>query len=130
MDIIERFIDRAKSRNLRLVLPEGNDERIILAARRLNDDGIANAIVLGQPDELKAVAARADVSLEGLTTSAPEESDKLDVYAEMYASARPSANIKVARRMMRKPLFYGGMMVKAGDAHAMIAGVASTTSRV
>jgi phosphate acetyltransferase len=130
MDIIQKFIDRAKSRNQCLVLPEGSDDRIILAARRLADKGIATPIVLGAPDELNDNAARAGVSLSGIGTVDPASSDKLEVYVERYLSARPNANIKVARRLLRKPLFYGGMMVKTGDAHAMIAGVANPTARV
>ncbi|MFQ6023375.1 MAG: phosphate acetyltransferase [Acidiferrobacterales bacterium] len=130
MDIIQKFIARAKQRSKFLVLPESHDERIILAARRLQDESVANAVVLGKPDELKDRANRAGVSLDGISIINPEESDKLDAYAERYLAARPSANIKVAQRLTRKPLFYGGMMVKAGDANAMIAGVANTTARV
>lgn len=130
MDIIQKLIDRAKSRNQCLVLPEGSDDRIIIAARRLADEGIAAPIVLGTPDELNASAARTGVSLRGIGTVDPEQNDKLDAYAQRYLVGRPSTNLKVAQRLMRKPLFYGGMMVKTGDAHAMIAGVANPTARV
>jgi phosphate acetyltransferase len=130
MDIIQTFIERARRRNHTLVLPEGNDARIMLAARRLLDDGIARPILLGKPEALKDGAARAGTSLDGIGTIDPERSDKLTVYAQSYLAGRPSANIKVAQRLLRKHLFYGGMMVKTGDAHAMIAGVANPTARV
>jgi phosphate acetyltransferase len=113
-----------------LVLPEGNDERIMRAARRLLDDGIARPILLGKPEELEDGASRAGTSLDGIGTIDPERSDKLTVYAQSYLAGRPSANIKLAQRLLRKHLFYGGMMVKTGDAHAMIAGVANPTARV
>ncbi len=130
MDTIQRFIDRVKGRNQRLVLPEGGDDRIILAARCLADEGIAMPIVLGSADELNASAARARVSLTGIGTVDPEQNDKLATYAQRYLAGRPNPIAKVAQKLMRKPLFYGGMMVKTGDAHAMIAGVANPTARV
>jgi len=60
----------------------------------------------------------------------PEASDRLDAYAAAYLAGRPDANPKVARRLAAKPLFHAGLMVKSGDADAMVAGAASTTARV
>ena len=60
----------------------------------------------------------------------PEASDRLDAYAAAYLVGRPDANPKVARRLAAKPLFHAGLMVKTGDADAMVAGAASTTARV
>ncbi len=130
MDFIQTFIERARRRRCTLVLPEGNDERIVRAARRLLDDGIAKPILLGGPKELEDGAARASTSLDGIGTIDPAHSDKLEAYAQSYLAGRPSANAKVAQRLLRKHLFYGGMMVKMGDAQAMIAGVANPTARV
>lgn len=130
MDIIQGFIERAKRRNQRLVLPEGNDERIIQAARRMLDDGLARPVLLGKAEALRDIANGLGISVDDITIVDPENRDKLQVYAERYLSGRPSANIKVAQRLMRKPLFYAGMMLKTGDAHAMIAGVSNPTARV
>jgi phosphate acetyltransferase len=91
----------------RLVLPEGGDERVREAARRIQSQGIAEPIVF-------------DV--------APAE--RLDQYAELYLAGRPDSGAKVARRLVTKPLYYAGMMVKAGDADAMLAGVAHPTARI
>ncbi|MEE9559601.1 MAG: phosphate acyltransferase, partial [Acidiferrobacterales bacterium] len=130
MDIIEKFIARAKRRRRRLVLPEGREERMLQAARRLQDASVAEVIVLGSPEEVTRAAARAGIALDGISTIDPEHSDRLETFAERYLAVRPGANIKVAQRLMRKPLFYAGMMVKTGDADAMIAGVASPSARV
>jgi phosphate acetyltransferase len=130
MDIIQTFIERARRHQRKLVLPEGNDERVMQAARRLLDDGIARSILLGKPEELRDGASRAGISLDGIDTIDPEHSDKLRTYAQSYSADRPKANIKVAQRLLRKELFYGGMMVKTGEAQAMIAGVANPTARV
>jgi phosphate acetyltransferase len=91
----------------RLVLPEGGDERIRKAARRIEAEGIAQPVVF---------------------EAAP--AGRLERYAELYLSGRPDSGAKVARRLVAKPLYYAGMMVKAGDADAMLAGVAHPTARI
>ncbi len=90
------------------MFPEGGDERIVAAARRLKDEGISEPVVLN------------DV----------EKSDRLEAYAALYLEGRPDSNPKVAKRIAAKPLFHAGLMVKAGDADAMLAGVAHPTARV
>ena len=129
-DVVNACIAKARAGPKRLVFPEGHDERIVAAARRLKDDRIEIPVLLGTGAEIGAAAARAGVSLEGIPTLEPAESDRLGAYAALYSGGRPNANLKVAERLVRKPLFHAGMMVKAGDADAMIAGVANTTGRV
>ena len=90
----------------RIVLPEGGDERIREAARRIEAEGIAQAIVFELPP-----------------------AENIERYAGLYAAARPES-AKIARRLVSKPLYYAGMMVKAGDADAMLAGVAHPTARI
>jgi len=108
MGVLENCLAKVRGRGLRVVFPEASDERIIAAAKRLRDEGIAAPILL----------------------EAPESSSRLDAYAELYVRGRPDTNLKVARRVASKPLFHAGLMVKAGDADAMVAGVATTTARV
>ena len=129
-DIIDACIAQARAAGKRLVFPEGHDERIVAAARRLKDESVAIPVVLGTSTEIGAAAARAGVSLDGIATLDPQEGGRLRAYASLYSAGRPNANLKVAERLVRKPLFYAGMMVKAGDADAMIAGVANATGRV
>ena len=108
MEVVAQCIAKVRGRGLRAVFPEGGDERIIAAAKRLRDEGIAEPIVLGDAGA----------------------SDKLDAYAALYVQGRPDSNPKLARRIASKPLFHAGLMVKAGDAEAMLAGVAHPTARV
>jgi phosphate acetyltransferase len=129
-DIVDACIAQARAGGKRPVFPEGHDERIVAAARRLMDLGIAAPILIGTRAEIGAAAARAGVSLDRVTVLDPAESGRIAAYASLYSDGRPGANSKVAERLVRKPLFHAGMMVKAGDADAMIAGVANTTGRV
>jgi phosphate acetyltransferase len=130
IDVVAACIAQARAHPRRLVLPEGHDERIVAAARRLRDEGIAVPVVLGTPAEVEAAAQRAGVALEGVITLDPAASARLGAYAALYCAGRPGTTPRVAERLLRKPLFHAGMMVKAGDADAMIAGAANTTGRV
>jgi phosphate acetyltransferase len=103
VDILERLFERARRQRRRIVLPEVGDERILEAARRLKDEGLAEPILPVDPDA----------------------NPRLDAYAELYPG-----NPKVAQRAVRKPLLHAGMMVKAGDADALLAGVANPSARV
>ena len=108
MNFIESCCEQIRGRGLRVVFPESADERVVAAARRLRGENLAEPILL---DDTRSSA-------------------RLENYAELYLRARPDANPKVARRLAEKPLFHAGLMVKAGDADAMIAGVANPTARV
>jgi phosphate acetyltransferase len=103
VDPLDRLFERARARRPRIVLPETGDERIVEAARRLKNQGIAEPLL---PDP-------------------EEEQEKLKRYSELYPG-----NPKIAERAVRRPLFFAGMMVKAGDADAVLAGVAHPTARV
>jgi phosphate acetyltransferase len=128
--VIEELIARARRAAKRLVMPEGEDERILRAARRLSDERIARPVVLGEAGRLAVAAARAGVSLEGIDTADPDANPRLAAYTELYSAGRPGAGAKLAQRIVRKPLFHAGMMVRAGDADAMLAGVANPTARI
>lgn len=130
INVIDDCLARARAGGKRPVFPEGHDERIVAAARRLKDLGIATPTLVGTSAEVGAAAARAGVSLDGLAVLDPAESARLAAYATLYSAGRPNANPNIAERLVRKPLFHAGMMLKAGDADAMIAGVTTTTGRV
>jgi phosphate acetyltransferase len=127
-EIVEACIARARRSTHRVVFPEGHDARIVAAARRLKDESIAEPLLLGTPAEVKAAAGA--VSLDGIECIAPAESPRIAHYASLYSAGRPESNPRIAERLVKKPLFHAGMMVKAGDAQAMIAGVANPTGRV
>jgi phosphate acetyltransferase len=129
MSMIARFIEAAKTRSLTVVLPEGQDERVIAAARRMKDEGIAEPVLLGDAQAVETLADAAGVGLGGIQTVNPVESDKLEAYTEAYIAGR-DLNPRVARRMVKRPLYYGGMMVARGDAQTMVAGVATPTALV
>ena len=128
MDIIKSFAEKVKGRNFSVVLPEGSDERIIQAARKIKDQGIAEPVVLGKGEKVEEAIEKAGVSVDGIKIIDPKQSDKLTAYAEAYVGDRSDLDVAVAKRMVAKPVFFAGMMVKCGDADAAVGGAAHATA--
>lgn len=113
-----------------VVFPEGADARILAAARRLVDAQCARVVLLGAEDVVRSAAAAAAVDLDGMTLADPAAQPTADAYVAAYCRQRARAVPALARRMLAKPLFYGAAMVAAGEADAMVAGIATPTARV
>jgi phosphate acetyltransferase len=111
MNVLESAKQRIRGRGLRVVFPEADDDRIVAAARRLREEGLAVPVMLSE-------------ALEDGKGSGP------DPYAAAYLALRPGAGERVAGRMAARPLYRAGLMLRAGDADAMVAGAATTTARV
>ena len=130
MYIIERLVERAKAHRRSVALPEGRDPRIVRAARRLHDGGIARPVLVGERPEIEATATAAGVSLDGIASVSPATGGALDEYAALYIQGRPRTTERVAKRLLARPLFYAAMAVRAGDADALVAGASQPTARV
>ncbi|MCG8595515.1 MAG: phosphate acetyltransferase [Kiloniellales bacterium] len=127
---LETYLDAAKTKASPVVLPEGEEPRILRAARRLADEGIARPLLLGDPAAVEGAAAELDLGLAGIQVRDPAGDPARDAYAALCAAERGRMTEAMARRLVRKPLYFGGMMVKAGAAAAMVAGAANPTRRV
>jgi phosphate acetyltransferase len=129
VEIIARFLDSARSKNARVVLPDGHDDAVLVAARRLADERIARPILLGTVAQLTEAAARNHLTLDGLQVIDPAVSPRTEAYAEAYVRHR-HVEEAVARRLVHTPLVYGGMMLVQGDADAMVGGALHATATV
>ena len=133
MEILQRFIERAKQHPQRIVLPEGYEPRTLKAANRIIADGLADIILLGNRDKIMDIA-----STEGLSNIAkatiidPETSDNLQKYADLFYELRKSKGItpEKALEQTKDPLYFGCLMIKAGDADGELAGAQNTTGNV
>lgn len=127
---IATLISAARAQQKTVVLPEGDDHRILHAARILLDERIAKPILLGQETGLNQLAAQLGISLNGIAIIDPAQSTKREDYAHTLAAMREKITDSAAERQLRKELVFGGMMVACGDADALIAGVSNPTARV
>ncbi len=130
MNPVERCFDIARRRHLKIVLPEGDDARVLAAARGLIDREIAQPIVLGAADAVTKSADAAGIGLGGIEVIDPRNDARLEVYGATSAGLRPSMTPAMGARLVAKPLYFAGMMVRQGDAQAMVAGAANPTRRV
>ena len=130
MELIDRLFDNARKRFRKIVLPEGDDARIVAAAVRLKQEKLAQPILLGTPDAIGKVATELGVSLDGIAIVDPKSDAKLQAYGAALADVRSSMTPATATRLVAKPLYFGGMMLRQGDADAMVAGAANPTRRV
>ncbi len=130
MDVITAAKARVKGRGLAVVLPEGDDERILRAARRLADEGLAQPVVLGVPAVVAGKLGELGLPGKGIEVRDPAADPMLPDLARSLAATRPKLTQGMAERLLKKPLYFGGMLVKAGLAHAMVAGAANPTRRV
>lgn len=130
MGLLDRLLDNARSRDRKIVLPEGDDARVIAAAARLKAGKLARPILLGAADAIRNTASQEKVSLDGIDIIDPRSDTRLKSYGATLSQARESMTPAMATRLIGKPLYFGGMMVRQGDADAMVAGCANPTRRV
>lgn len=133
MTFTERMRAQAKALQKRLVLPEGTEPRTIPAARKLVDEGIAKQVtLLGSKTAIEAKAKELGVSLAGISVVDPSTSPLLSAYADEYFELRKAKGITPAeaKAKIQDVLYWGAMMVRKGDADAMVAGADNSTANV
>ena len=125
--IMSAMTDKARSNPKRVVYPEGTSGRILRAARIVASEGIAKPIVLGNPDEVKKVAASLEMNLDGIQIIDPETSPRLQDYGKKLYEKRARKGVTLDRgiQMMRDRTYYGIMMLEMGDCDAVLSGVTS-----
>ena len=109
----------------RIVFPEGEDPRILKAARVLADEGIAAPILLGDPDAMRRQADDAGVTLEDIALANPRTSPHLDTFAQELweRRRRKGITLREARARVLDPMYHGLLMLQVGQADAVVAGV-------
>ena len=126
-----QLVKWAKSQKKHIVLPEGNDERILKATERLVSQEIADITLLGDPAEIGASIKRLGLNLDlnAIHIHNPAVSAHYDEYVETLYELRKNKNVnmEMARDMMTDVSYYGTMMVYKGDADGMVSGAVHTT---
>ena len=129
MAIIDQIKANAKADVKHILLPEGSEERTVQAARLITDQGLAKVTLLGKADEVRAVAAKFGVSLEGIGVVDPIADPDFERYVEQFYQMRKEKGVDMAkaRQTMQNTLFYAAMMIHTGRGEGMVAGAISTT---
>ena len=130
MALIDQIIARAKSNKQRIVLPESLEERTLTAADQALRDDLADIILIGNPDDIFALAKKLGLKNIGKATIIdPETSEKTEQYAQLLTElrAKKGMTIEKARVQVLNPLYFGCLIIKSGDADGQISGALSTT---
>src|SRR5260370_1831889 len=116
---------RAQTAAQRIVLPEGEDPRILKAARILADDGGGEPVLIGDPDAIRGEADDAGVMLEDITLANARVSVHLETFAEEVweRRRRKGITLREARIRVVDPLYHGLLMLRAGQTDAVVVGV-------
>jgi phosphate acetyltransferase len=124
------LIERARAATSHIVLPEGDDDRILTAADILIRRGVAHLTILGEPDRVKAQAAALGADLEGVEIVDPLASALRDDYAAGFFELRKHKGMteEAAADAMTDPTYFATMMVQSGTADGMVSGAAHTTA--
>ena len=125
-----QLVDRARSDRKRVVLPEGDDDRILRAAGRLLQRGVADLTILGEEAQVRARAAELGVDLSAATVLNPKTSELCDQFAEQYAQLRKHKGVTVeqAREIIHDVSYFGTMLVHNDMVDGMVSGAAHTTA--
>jgi phosphate acetyltransferase len=130
MDLLAQIVARAKSNKQRIVLAEATEERTLRAADQVLADDIANIILIGNPDEIKKLAAEWGLThIDKATIIDPENNPKSEEYAQLLAELRKKKGMTIeqARELVKNPLYLGCMIIKTEGADGQISGALSTT---
>jgi phosphate acetyltransferase len=133
MELLERIKENAKKHNMRIVLPEGYEERTIKAADIAIGEELARIILIGDPVEIKAHAEK--LGLKNISKAAivdPKSHAKKDQYIDLMVELRKSKGLtrEEAARLIEDPLYLGVLMIKSGDADGEVSGADHSTGDV
>ena len=126
-----QIVKRAKEHKKHIVLPEGDDDRILMAADTLIKQDVVDLTILGNKEAIGAALKRLNLSLdiEQVNIINPATSERQDEYTATLYELRKSKNVsmQMARDLMQDVSYFGTMMVFKGEADGMVSGAAHTT---
>lgn len=133
MKLFDTMTSKAQAMPQRIVLPEGTEHRTLTAADRILADGIAKIILIGNSNDIHAMAKELKLDhINQATIVDPSDESVIDKYAPLFYNLRKSKGITMeeARLTTANPLYLGCLMVKNGDADGQVAGAMNTTGNV
>jgi len=125
-----QLIERARAQRKRIVLPEGDDDRVLRAAATVLKRGIADLVILGEPFEVRARAIELGIDIQGAEVLSPLDAVHVHKFAEEYARLRAHKGVTMgqAADTVTDVSYFGTMMVHLGLADGMVSGAAHTTA--
>ena len=127
--MLDPLIELLRANPRRLVFTEGTDARILEAAARLKQDGFLTPVLIGNVDEVTAAAAAGGFDIEGLEILDPAAYPDMEQLVEDFVTLRKGkATAEQAQEMLLQPNYFGTMLVKEGQADALLGGATYSTA--
>jgi len=133
MKILQVIREKAKKNPKIIVLPEGEEPRMIKASKTIISEGFASLIFLGIEENIKSKALELGIDLsKNIKIINPKNSNKLKEYAESYYQLRKNTGLSLgeAYQLLGNPLYFGTLMVYHDDADGLVAGSINATGDV
>ena len=129
LNIPAKILERARRNRRRIVFPESLDERILRAVAEAMSEDLCIPILIGDPAEIRERAEKIGIDLSGAQFVDLARFERFHEYVRRYVEMRGKSD-RIARRILSKPVYFAAMMVKMGDADAVIAGASTITATV
>jgi phosphate acetyltransferase len=133
MELLDSIKQNARKHNKRIVLPEGYEERNLRAADQAIAEGLAQIILIGDPEEIKSHGEKLGLKNLGKATIVnPKSHPKKQQYIDLMVELRKSKGMTVeeASKLIEDPLYLGVLMIKSGDADGEVSGADHATGDV
>ena len=133
MKLSQLIREKAKKNPKIIVLPEGEEPRMIKAANTIINEGFASLVLLGREENIKSKARELGIDLPNkIKIINPKDSEKLKEYAESYYQIRKNKGVSLdeAYQLLENPLYFGALMVYHDDADGLVAGSINATGDV
>lgn len=129
MGLFDFIKDKVKGKDVKIVLPEGNDWRVLGAAIRLKEDGLVDPIVIGKEDEVLKLAKDNNKDASKLTIMDPAKCGGIDELIEKFVERRKGKIDEEGARklLLEDPNYFGTMLVYAGKADGLVSGATRST---
>ena len=124
------LLARARGEKKRIVLPEGNEPRILAAAEAILARGVADLILLGEENQIRSAASQLGHNITEARIVSPHDPELVEKYAEEYARlrAKKGVTLEQAREKVQDVSYFGTMMVHMGEADGMVSGAVHSTA--
>ncbi|KHD46633.1 phosphate acetyltransferase [Streptococcus hongkongensis] len=121
--------EKVVGKNMKIVFPEGNDERVVRAAARLKFEGLVEPIILGKPDEVHSILTKLGFQNQEYIIIYPEDYAEFEQMKKEFVEIRKGkATLEDADKLLKDVNYFGVMLVKMGLADGMVSGAAHSTA--
>ncbi len=133
MEFINKIYENAKKTNKKILLPEGEEPRVLKAVDIILKNGLCTLALIGDPSNIVKIAKKDGVDLKDVEIIDNKKYKNLDKYIALYCELRKHKKVKAdeARKIiLDNPVFYSALSVSAGEFDGFVAGASTTTRDV